>query len=666
VQHLLGNKKDFSLLEVVTDVLSTDESNAVALEAALGEACNYLVVDHAADAQIAFKRLKDDNKGRAAIIPLDYVDEMKSDVHPDSIIKSVICDSKFNKLKEILLGRVCLVSGIDDGLRKVKSNQVTCVTPEGDIVTEQGVIRSGSKQKNIGIRVGLKGRIETLNASIKKAGAEKEQLEVQMESLIKKRDSLNEETVRENLRQAEQNQRKTEQQLNTIRSQQSMFERSLQEVTEREKQLSISAEVARKELKEMLPEMDHLNTRLEEIIEEQLSLRNDLREKDAQLQRCQLSMNDARVTEQRLQSESQSYEREILQSDSGIKTIKERLDTRAEQAKQSRERIHSLKAETEELEAKVEELRTEKQQADKELNEAEEQASRQRGRIRTIEEQIRQLQRKREVNTELLHQLEIKQSKLEMQSKTLLDYVWETYGKMIEDISEVFDEETDPNTVKSTISNLKERLKSIGEVNHLAIQEYDEEQQRLEFYEKQINDLYEAEEKLRDTIKEINKTANERFNTTFEAIRINFKRVFNMLFQEDDFCDLVLKEKSDDPLDNKVEIIAKPRGKRPSNIEQLSGGEKTLTAIALLFAIYLVKPSPFCILDEVDAPLDDANVDRFTSLLKQFSRETQFIVITHNKNTMDKSEVMYGVTMQETGVSRLVGVRLDEASKVAS
>jgi len=152
---------------------------------------------------------------------------------------------------------------------------------------------------------------------------------------------------------------------------------------------------------------------------------------------------------------------------------------------------------------------------------------------------------------------------------------------------------------------------------------------------------------------------------TFEKIRENFINIFRSLFNPGDEADLKLEE-STDPLEAKIEIIAKPKGKRPTSIELLSGGEKTLTAIALLFAIYLVKPSPFCILDEIDAPLDDANIDRFTKIIKDFSRDTQFIVVTHNKRTMEAADTLYGVTMQEEGVSKLVAVRFNETLSVVS
>jgi len=181
----------------------------------------------------------------------------------------------------------------------------------------------------------------------------------------------------------------------------------------------------------------------------------------------------------------------------------------------------------------------------------------------------------------------------------------------------------------------------------------------MEFLQNQRNDLVNSEKDLIKTINEINETAQNLFAETFMEIKANFQKIFRTLFDPGDEADLIIEE-GIDPLEAKIEIIAKPKGKRPTSIELLSGGEKTLTATALLFAIYLVKPSPFCILDEVDAPLDDANVDRFTKLIKEFSDQTQFIIVTHNKRTMESSQNMYGVTMQEEGISKLAGVRFDE------
>jgi len=250
-----------------------------------------------------------------------------------------------------------------------------------------------------------------------------------------------------------------------------------------------------------------------------------------------------------------------------------------------------------------------------------------------------------------------------MQIENLSDHIWETYGILMDQVDKELPEDMEPEKAKERISWLKQKLNKIGEVNPLAIEEFEEEKERLDFYEEQVGDLQQAAEELRETIDEINKTATERFNKTFEKIRVNFQKVFHTLFNDDDYCDLVIDEEAEDPLDATIEIKANPKGKRPSTINQLSGGEKTLTAIALLFAIYLVKPSPFCVLDEVDAPLDDANIERFADMIRNFSQDTQFIIITHNKKTMSKAEMMYGVTMPETGVSQLVGVKLDEVAE---
>jgi chromosome segregation protein len=192
-------------------------------------------------------------------------------------------------------------------------------------------------------------------------------------------------------------------------------------------------------------------------------------------------------------------------------------------------------------------------------------------------------------------------------------------------------------------------------VNLVAFSEYTEEKQRFDFLVAQRNDLLDAEKTLTKTIDEINHTAHQKFLETFEQISENFKTTFQSLFNGGE-SELKL-EPDVDPLEAKIEIMAKPAGKRPQSIDLLSAGEKTLTAIALLFAIYLVKPSPFCILDEVDAPLDDNNTDNYVRMIRKFSTDTQFIVITHNKRTMEAADTLYGVTMQEQGESKVVAVR---------
>ena len=252
-----------------------------------------------------------------------------------------------------------------------------------------------------------------------------------------------------------------------------------------------------------------------------------------------------------------------------------------------------------------------------------------------------------------------------IKKQNLSEHISEEYGLKVE--LKKFDDLSLFNFSEkhNEIHDLRQKIKNLGPINLLAYSEFEEEKKRMDFLIQQRDDLVESEKDIVKTIDEINHAAHTQFLSTFGKIRDNFIRVFRTLFDPGDEVDLKLEENSD-PLEGKIEIIAKPKGKRPTSIELLSGGEKTLTAIALLFAIYLVKPSPFCILDEIDAPLDDANIDRFTRLIRDFSTDTQFIVVTHNKRTMESAETLYGVTMQEEGVSKLVSVRFNENVNVVA
>ena len=275
------------------------------------------------------------------------------------------------------------------------------------------------------------------------------------------------------------------------------------------------------------------------------------------------------------------------------------------------------------------------------------------------ENQLNNLRHDRQDASDKVYSYEIKENETKLRVENLIHHIKENYAVELSvktfDVLESFN--FDETTIE--VQKLKEKIRNLGPVNLLAYSEFEEERKRLDFLHKQRDDLIDSEKDLIKTINEINDTAQKLFLETFEQIRQNFNTIFQTLFDPGDESDLTLEENID-PLEGKIEIMAKPKGKRPTSIELLSGGEKTLTATALLFAIYLVKPSPFCILDEVDAPLDDANVDRFTKLIKEFSVKTQFIIVTHNKRTMEASQTMYGVTMQEEGISKLVGVSFEE------
>ena len=262
------------------------------------------------------------------------------------------------------------------------------------------------------------------------------------------------------------------------------------------------------------------------------------------------------------------------------------------------------------------------------------------------------------------HALELEQQEVAGRVDRVRERLEGEWGRPLEDLlDEAEPADGDPGALSRELEEIVAALERIGPVNMLAVEEHEEESQRLAFLTEQHDDLVEARNDLRSAIREINRTATDLFTKTFTDIRENFRHAFLRLFEGGE-ADLWLED-PDDPLESAVEIHASPKGKKTQRIDLLSGGERALTALSLLFGIYLVKPSPFCVLDEVDAPLDENNIGRFIRLLQEFKVETQFVVITHNPRTIEAADWIYGVTMEEPGVSTIVGVRLDEALRAA-
>ncbi|MCZ6918859.1 MAG: chromosome segregation protein SMC, partial [Gemmatimonadetes bacterium] len=279
--------------------------------------------------------------------------------------------------------------------------------------------------------------------------------------------------------------------------------------------------------------------------------------------------------------------------------------------------------------------------------------------LATMEEELEHSRQTVQRLGDELHNVELEYTEIAGRRNAIIERIEAEWHRPLAELLEAaLDVEGDDESLRAEAERLEEKIQATGLVNPLAAQEYEEERKRLEFLETQREDLAEARASLQQALKEIDNTARALFTETFDGIRENFKKVFLTLFDVGD-CDVRLADEHD-PLGSDIEIRAAPRGKRTQRIHLLSSGERALVAISLLFAIYLTKPSPFCLLDEVDAPLDDSNVQRFLRLLTEFKSQTQFIVITHNPRTMQTADAVYGVTMQEPGVSSIVGVRLGE------
>jgi len=537
-------------------------------------------------------------------------------------------------------------------------------TLNGDFVHNSGVIEAGSSPKLDDTLFGRKQLLENLKKEIPQRDAQLleikqtiEQLENQIASIDLKALSENGKILLNDLRNVEKQIEKFE------------FEKS---------KAYDESEKAHQEMQTLVThvnkyeeEYESLETILNEQVEEKKKADETLRSLEEDFSACEdnfrqlsIKQNEVNLTLERTSGEKRNFENALKRSHESVETIRKSIEKREEDVTSANEELQSLQSVLEEKNDELFELNEVQGLLKSEETAIDAQFKLIRTNIAGLEQQQKTIRNEREEAGNAIHQADISLKESDFKIETLQQHIQEKYSLTLA-LKEFDDLDTfDFKTRQDEVTSFNQQIKNLGMINPLAYSEYEEEKERLDFLSKQRNDLLDSERDLVQTIEEINVTAQQLFMETFEKIREHFVRIFRGLFNPGDEADLKIEE-SIDPLEAKIEIIAKPKGKRPTSIELLSGGEKTLTAIALLFAIYLVKPSPFCILDEIDAPLDDANVDRFTRILKDFSENTQFIVVTHNKRTMEACDTLYGVTMQEEGVSKLVSVRFDEETNAA-
>lgn len=574
-------------------------------------------------------------------------------------------DSRWENFFNKLLNRTAIVEDTDIAFRlSEKYPDFNFAALNGDYISSTGLIEAGSIPKLDDSLFGRMKLLENLKNELPLKERELEKLQEKINSTEEKINSIDLKVLSEQGRMIVND-------LSNVDKQISQFEfEKTKAVDEIEK--------ARKEIAELADESNRLDTDrniLVELLAEQLKEKTITDEKreilETEVNKAEEDLNNLLIVQNRLNlelerllGEKKNSENALTRAMESTETIRKTISKRENDISDFREEVQALNSIIEESTVEIEQLKSEKSIL---INDEERLDSAYReiqNQINELEEKQNIIRKEREQISDHIHECEIKINELRINLNNLVEQMQENYTlnlelKKFEDL-----EQFDFKTRTEEVHALKQQIKNLGPINLLAYSEFEEEKQRMEFLTKQRDDLIESEKDVIKTIEEINTTAQRLFKETFDKIRDNFIKIFRGLFNPGDEADLRIEENAD-PLEAKIEIIAKPKGKRPTSIDLLSGGEKTLTAIALLFAIYLVKPSPFCILDEIDAPLDDANIDRFTKIIQDFSVNTQFIVVTHNKRTMEAADTMYGVTMQEEGVSKLVSVRFNEDLNVA-
>ncbi len=660
----------------VLEVIDIPSRLLTAIETSLGAQAQHVIVKDESKGRQAIQWLKKNNKGRATFLPLSTIQPR---FVPDQAVEKaadqqgfvgvasdlISFNEDYAPAVKHLLGHIVIAESLEHAnvIAGVLNRKFRVVTIEGDVVNPGGSMSGGAQKKS--------------NQSLFTREKELQELTGKIESFDKKAQDVEKKVkeLKHNITDKQQSIENLQSQLDAVKNkefEQQSYKRELQiKIDHLNDQLVIYDQDQsqftndKKQVDERLlgleEELSHLNHKLEELQnqidhltktkERQKDDEEQLRERHQELKMKQVEQESKVANQQektdRMEQElkklqdavnqnRQSYSQllEVAESNETEEDLEEKMQTTKRRKETTSQLIHDRRQERNSLSLSV-------QQEEKELKEKQ----------RIYQNYVQDLQQK-----------EVKANRLDVELENMLDYLQSEYVITFEKAQKEFSRVENVDQASTQVKLIKKAIDELGTVNLGAVDEYDRIVERYDFLSGQQADLQEAKDTLHSIIDEMDYEMKRRFEDTFTKIRQEFGQVFNDLFGGGQ-ADLKLTDPQD-MLETGVDIVAQPPGKKLQNLSLLSGGERALTAIALLFSILRVRPVPFCVLDEVEAALDEANVNRFAKFLKEFSEQTQFIVITHRKGTMEESDVLYGVTMQESGVSKLVSVRLEETAEL--
>lgn len=644
---------------ILSDILYVKEEFRTALENVLEPYLSYYVVNNLQEGLQAVRLLDENKKGKANFFLLDKVNEKGADasVHQlegaVSALSVVDVEEKYRKLAEHLLGNV-FIADSEDALQN--SNGFVVIEKAGKYVKGKYSLTGGSVGMIEGKKIGRVKNLEKLQEEIAAQDEVVEKLRSEIQArhneVIAFNEDLRENALRETEREIQQLTNQVfslHNKLENLHSMQTNSQHRLEELNHQMQQTHQSVEGVRNQLHEYNEQLQSYTAKLAEADE-------NFKAAEAIYNEASQQYNEFNLSVTRQQSKINALKQELDFKRNQLNDLNQQIESNTTSLSDTTMSIEQSANSLKDIEDALLEMIRRREDEQSVLNEADQAYYNLRNQLSEKESELRHKVKDKEQVEHLLAAIKDKLNELKLQLAGTKERLDVEFRIKLEDIlDQARTSETALEELQEKADRMKKRLENLGEVNPTAIEAFTEMKKRYEFIVEQKNDLVNAKDSLLKTIEEVEATANLKFLETFNQVKENFIKVFKTLFTEDDHCDLVL-ENPENLADTGIEVIARPKGKRPTSLTQLSGGERTLTATALLFAIYLIKPAPFCILDEVDAPLDDANVSKFTNMIRQFSDNSQFIIVTHNKTTMSTVDVIYGVTMQEPGVSKLVSV----------
>ena len=656
-----------SMHGVLANLISVNKEYELAIEMCLGQALQNVVTETEEDAKKLVEHLRNNNLGRASFLPISSIRGKRIENVISNGMKGVIgiasdlvkCDKKYSQIVLNLLGRTVVVEDMNIGISLAKMNNYSfrIVTLKGDVISSSGSITGGSvATKTVNI-LGRSREIEELEKEIKKLSKKIEEITLQkqkyLESItevIEKVAGLEKELQDIEIVYAAENQKMVSIEENIYK-----LEQRRDKLKEEELSINKQKEESIKQKEEKEQEVEKLNSEIKSLSEEveQFATVNKDNQKyiddlNFDITNLKISVSSFIESEASIEEFVERIRQEILNNNNNIENKNNTLNQAIKENAELQIKIDNLNSKIEQIKAevnnssenieKLKQLRTEKNEL---LDKKEEEITNQFSILEGLKEQI--------------VKMDFKKTKLEQDIEQLINTLWDEYEITPNNAGEY----KKPNNIaqaQKEVSSIREKIKDLGSINIDSIEEYKKISERYDFMCEQRLDLENTVAKLRKVISEMTQTMEQQFKEKFEIINKNFNEVFIELFGGGK-AELILTDE-DNVLECGIDIRVQPTGKKLQNMMLLSGGEKAFTAIALLFAILKINPAPFCILDEIEAALDDVNVYRFAEYLKKFSQASQFLVITHRKGTMEVADTVYGVTMEENGISKLLSMKL--------
>ncbi|MBQ8307147.1 MAG: chromosome segregation protein SMC [Blautia sp.] len=675
IRRVMEQKKKYPGIKgVVADLVQVDKDYEIAIETALGGNIQNIVTDtdETAKAMIAF--LKKERAGRATFLPLGSIrarteERIKDALREPGVIGMadtlVKTEPAYQELARYLLGRILVVDTIDHAIaiaRKFR-HSFRMVTLEGESLNPGGSMTGGAFRNNSNL-LGRRREIEELESSVK---ALKSDMDAMQKAIDENREERN--RMRDRVQELQDELRSHYVEQNTARMNREQLEEKGRELRDGYARIERDQEEVSRQMSEIREDHDKIQKELNASQKDEKELENYIEDRQNELDDLREQENSIQEALGKIRLEAQAQEQRLSFTEENLARIQSEMDVLKTENEELENSLSGSRKEAEQRKAEIETIRlavqdfVRKEQEDKQkLDSMLEQKEQRNKSHRAFFEQRDELAGRIGLLDKEVFRLQSQITRIEENRESQINYLWEEYEITPANARQYLREDMpDRNAMRRQVSKLKEEIRALGPVNVNAIEEYKEQLERHTFLSGQYEDLKQAEATLQNVVSELDEGMRRQFAEKFADIQVEFDKAFKELFGGGKgTLELALDEENKDILEAGVRIIAQPPGKKLQNMMQLSGGEKALTAIALLFAIQNLKPSPFCLLDEIEAALDDPNVGRFASYLQKLTRNTQFIVITHRRGTMNAADRLYGITMQEKGVSTLVSVDLVE------